>query len=81
MLDWEGNMMDEKYRVKRQKLDEDLYDVSNVTADKYEEVVDATISSAFTSMTLNVPTAYEPPSVANKSDVGDKDGVACESSA
>ena len=81
MLDWEGNMMDEKYRVKRQKLHEDLYDVSNVTADKYEEVVDATISSAFASMTLNVPTAYEPPSVANKSDVGDKDGVACESSA
>ena len=36
MLDWEYNMMNEKYRVKHQKLDEDLYDVSNVTADKYE---------------------------------------------
>ena len=32
-------------------------------------------------MTLNVSTAYEPPSVANKCDVGDKDDVACESSA
>ena len=81
MLDWEGNMMDEKYRVKRQKLDEDLYGVSNITADKYEEIVDATISSAFASMKLNVPTAYESPCVGNKSDAGDKDDVACESSA
>ena len=27
MLDWEGNMMEERYRSKRRKLDENLYEV------------------------------------------------------
>lgn len=78
MLDWEGNIMEERYRAKRQKIDDDLYEVSNVTATQYNDMVDATIASAFASMTLNVPKAYEP-SPALTRDLGSSDDVACES--
>ena len=75
MLDWEGNMMEEKYRVKRRKLDEDLYDVSNITVEKYNEAIDATISSALASLTLDTSAAHV------KGDAGERTPVAGESCA
>lgn len=83
MLDWEGNMMEERFRVnKKAKVDDDLYaHISSITVERYEEEVDASICSAFASIHLNKPTAYEHFKQVHTSDVDIRGDVACESAA